>query len=79
MSPANAPASSQRAEAVQQQGRKIQREIDSLRLKRREAETAIESTIATLRNTLEFVREQDQRDDKVVAHRPRVDTATRPA
>jgi cell division initiation protein len=49
----------------------VQREIDSLRLKRREAETSIEATISTLRNTLEFVREQDQRDEKVVAHRPR--------
>lgn len=55
----------------------IQREIDGLKLKRREAETSIESVIATLHNTLEFVREQDQRDDKVVAHRPRVEVASR--
>ena len=53
----------------------IQREIDGLKLKRREAETSIETTILTLRNTLDFVREQDQRDEKVVAHRPRVEVA----
>jgi cell division initiation protein len=40
----------------------VQRDIDGLRLKRREAETNIESTIAALRSTLDFVREQDQRD-----------------
>src|SRR5258706_2024994 len=64
-----------RAEILQQKAQArledVQREIDSLRLKRREAETAIETTISALRNTLEFVREQDQRDDKVVPHRPR--------
>ena len=33
----------------------------------------MESTIQTLRNTLEFVREQDQteREDKILLHRPR--------
>ena len=40
----------------------VQREIDGLRLKRKDAETAVEATIQTLRNTLEFVREQDERD-----------------
>ena len=51
----------------------VQREIDGLRLKRREVENSLESTIATLRNSLEFVREQDQkeREDKVLLHRPR--------
>jgi cell division initiation protein len=54
----------------------VQREIDGLRLKRREAETAVESLIATLKNTVDFVREQearerDDRADKVVIHRPR--------
>ena len=53
----------------------VQREIDGLRLKRREAETGLESIIAALRNTLEFVREQDDRDPRVVAHRPRLDVA----
>jgi len=53
----------------------IQREIDGLRLKRRDVETSIESTISTLRNTLEYVREQEERerDEKVLLHRPRRD------
>ena len=44
----------------------IQREIDGMKLKRRDAETSLESTIQALRNTLEFVREQDtrERDEK---------------
>ena len=51
----------------------VQREIDGLRLKRRDVENSLESTITTLRNSLEFVREQDQkeRDDKILLHRPR--------
>ena len=49
----------------------IQREIDGLRMKRREAETGIEALMAALGHTLTFVREQDQRDraEKVVPHR----------
>ena len=51
----------------------IQREIDGLKLKRKDVETSIEATIPTLRNTLEFVREQEarERDDKILLHRPR--------
>ena len=51
----------------------VQREIDGLRLKRREVENSVESIITTLRNTLEFVREQDTRDreEKILIHRPR--------
>ena len=51
----------------------IQREIDGLKLKRRDVETSIESTIQALRNTLEYVREQEarERDDKILLHRPR--------
>ena len=52
----------------------IEREIDGLRLKRREAEVSIEATISTLHNTLDFVREQErrERENKVVPHRPHV-------
>ncbi len=52
----------------------IQREIDGLKLKRKSVETTIEATIQTLRNTLEYVREQEARDreDRVLLHRPRV-------
>jgi len=51
----------------------IQREIDGLRLKRRDVETSIEGTIQTLRNTLEYVREQEvrEREEKILLHRPR--------
>ena len=51
----------------------IQREIDGLKLKRKDVETTIEATIQTLRNTLEFVHEQEarDRDDRILLHRPR--------
>ena len=55
----------------------IQREIDGLTLKRKDVETSIEANIATLRNTLEFVREQEARfrDDRILLHRPRAQHA----
>ena len=51
----------------------VQREIDSLRLKRKDVETSLESIISALYNTIEFVREQDNkhRDEKILLHRPR--------
>ena len=51
----------------------VQREIDGLRHKRRDVENSLEATISALRNSLEFVREQDakEREDKVLLHRPR--------
>jgi cell division initiation protein len=42
-----------------------QREIDGLRLRRREAEANVESIISSLHATLEFIREQ-QREPRVV-------------
>jgi cell division initiation protein len=57
----------------------IQREIDGLKLKRREAETGLESTIAALKSTLDFIREQDarEREEKIIVHRPwQMDTVT---
>jgi cell division initiation protein len=53
----------------------MQRELDALRLKRREAESGIEASINALRHTLEFVREQERPHDKVVPHRPRLEAA----
>ena len=49
----------------------VQREIDGLKLKRKDVETTIESTIQTLKNTLEYVREQElrERDERVLLHR----------
>jgi hypothetical protein len=51
----------------------VQREIDGLRMKRREVENDIESLVKTLNTTLEFIREQDARarDERVLLHRPR--------
>ena len=51
----------------------VQREIDGLKLKRRDVETTVEATIQTLRNTLDFVREQEarEREEKILLHRPR--------
>jgi len=51
----------------------VQREIDGLKLKRKDVETSIEAMIQTLRNTHEYVREQDarDRDEKILLHRPR--------
>jgi len=51
----------------------VQREIDGMKLKRREVENSLEASIGTLRSTLEFVREQEQRerDEKILFHRPR--------
>jgi cell division initiation protein len=51
----------------------MHREIESLRLKRREAENDIESLLRTLTSTLEFIREQEARarDERVLLHRPR--------
>ena len=51
----------------------VQREIDGMKLKRREVENSLEASIATLRSTLDFVREQAQREreEKLRVHRPR--------
>lgn len=51
----------------------VQREIDGLRMKRKEVETSLEGIIATLHNTIDYVRDQDakHRDEKILLHRPR--------
>jgi cell division initiation protein len=51
----------------------VQREIDGLRMKRREVETSLEGIIATIHNTIAYVREQDatHREEKILLHRPR--------
>jgi len=51
----------------------VQREIDALRLKRREVENEIEGLVRTLNTTLQFIREQDarSRDQSLLLHRPR--------
>ena len=51
----------QKAQARQED---VQREIDGLRMKRREAESSLESIIAALHNTIDFIREQEQREQR---------------
>jgi cell division initiation protein len=71
-----------RAELLQQKAfarlEDVQREIDGLKMKRREAETGVEALISTLQNTLEFIRDQESRDDRLFPHRSVVEIA-RPA
>ena len=63
------------AQATQAQAEDAQRDIDGLRLKRREAENGLEAMISSLQSTLEFVREQDARErDARVAPRARLES-----
>ena len=52
----------------------MQREIDGLRMKRREAQANLESIIGALHNTIDFIREQEQRE-RGVPHRPMLEAA----
>jgi cell division initiation protein len=58
-------------EKAQARTEEMQREIEALRLRRREVETSLEGIISSLNHTLDFVREQE----KVVPHRPRLENA----
>jgi cell division initiation protein len=51
----------------------VQREIEGLRMKRREVENDIEALVRTLNTTLEFIRDQDvrSREERILLHRPR--------
>jgi cell division initiation protein len=51
----------------------LQRETDTLRLKRRDVEASLEATIAALRNSLDFVRSQEQRERDETPVPPRVE------
>ena len=59
----------------------MQREVDSIRLKRKDAESTLESTISTLKNSLDFIRSQDvkEREEKLALNRPRPVEAPAPA
>jgi cell division initiation protein len=64
------------------QGRleEVERDINEMRLRRRDVEGSLEGSIQSLYRCLEFIREQDRSDDKVLLHRPRqVETPTVPA
>jgi len=65
------------------QGRlaEIDRDINEMRLRRRDVEGSLEASIASLTYALEFMRAQDQaeRDEKLLLHRPKVEsTAAQP-
>lgn len=63
------------------QGRydEIQRDINELRLRRRDLEGSLEASIQALYRALEFIREQDRSEDKVLLHRPRAADPKPPA
>jgi cell division initiation protein len=49
----------------------IERDITEMRLRRHDVEGSLESSIQALYRALEFIRDQDRSDDKVLLHRPR--------
>lgn len=49
----------------------IERDINELRLRRRGVEGSLEASIQALYHALEFIRDQDKPEDKVLLHRPR--------
>jgi cell division initiation protein len=51
----------------------VQREIDGLRLRRREAEVSLGSLIHALQTTIDFIHEQDSREPRVVEMRPLIE------
>lgn len=54
----------------------VQREIDGLTLKRRDVEMSLEAMISVLHHALQFMRDKEQRETNVVAHRPAVEMAS---
>ena len=50
----------------------VERDINELRLRRRGVEGSLEASIQALYHALEFIRDQDRPDDKVLLHRPTV-------
>jgi cell division initiation protein len=67
------------------QGRlgEVERDINELRLRRRDVEGSLEASIQALYHALEFIRDQDRADekggDKVLLHRPRQAEAAEPS
>lgn len=57
----------------------VERDITELRLRRRGVEGSLEASIQALYHALEFIRDQDRPDDKVLLHRPRAAEAPAPA
>jgi cell division initiation protein len=65
-------------EKAQARLQEIEREIAELRLRRRDVEATLETSISALNNALDFVRAKDEvtKDEKVLLHRPRPADAT---
>jgi cell division initiation protein len=49
----------------------VERDINEMRLRRRGVESSLEASVQSLYHALEFIREQDRPDDRVLLHRPR--------
>jgi cell division initiation protein len=49
----------------------VERDINEMRLRRRGVESSLEASIQALYHALEFVREQERPEEKVLLHRPR--------
>jgi cell division initiation protein len=56
----------------------VEHDIGELRLRRRGVEGTLESSIQSLYHALEFIREQDKPEDKLLLHRPRPAEAPAP-
>ena len=71
-----------RADLLLQKGQvrleEVERDIDEMRLRRRGVEGTLEASIQALYHALEFIREQDRPDDRVLLHRPRQADAPSP-
>src|SRR5918994_1619030 len=49
----------------------VERDINEMRLRRRGVESSLEASIQALYHALEFIRDQDRPEDRVLLHRPR--------
>lgn len=71
-----------RADLLLQKGQvrleEVERDINEMRLRRRDVEGSLEASIQALYRALEFIRDQDRSDDKVLLHRPRQTDAPAP-
>ena len=69
-----------RADLLLQKGQarleEVERDINELRLRRRDVEGSLESSIQALYHALEFIRDQDKPEEKVLLHRPRAADTT---
>src|SRR5262245_24373460 len=49
----------------------VEHDINEMRLRRRDVEGSLEASIQALYHALEFIREQDKPEERVLLHRPR--------